>query len=107
MNLSPEQIARITARVGREVEAFLRNGVVEQHYSAESLAELLEVTERTVWSYVDLYDSTAGREGLGPVVKLSHKTVRIPASAVRRLLASKTVNAAALVGADRREEAPA
>lgn len=83
---------------GRDVESFLRERTVEQHYSADALAELIEVSPRTVWSWIERYEASAGKEGLGPVVKLSHKNVRIPASAVNRMLAAHTVDAVALAG---------
>jgi hypothetical protein len=99
MELTEEQIQRITARLGRETAAWLRDRSVEKHYSAEALAEILEVAVRSVWNYIELYESTAGREGIGPVVKISHKVVRIPASAVNRFLRAKTIDAAVLAGA--------
>jgi hypothetical protein len=105
ITLSPEQISKLTARLGREIEAWLRTGAVEQHYSAPALAEVLQVSERTIWVWIDLYESSSGKEGIGPVVKLSHKTVRIPASSVHRMLRSRTVDAAALAGTDGKEAA--
>lgn len=96
MNFTDEQIDRITARLDKQTKAFLRDRTVEQHYSAEALAEILEVAERTVWNYIELYETSAGREGIGPVVKISHKVVRVPASAVNRFLRAKTIDAAAL-----------
>jgi hypothetical protein len=100
---TPEQVAKISARLGREFEAWLRDHTVEPHYSAERVAELLEVSERTVWSYVEEYEMTEGKAGLGPVVKLSHKVVRIPGSAVNRLLAARSVQAPRAFGAELRE----
>jgi hypothetical protein len=64
---------------------------VEKHYSAAELAEVLGVTVRTVWSYVDLGARSSGKDGIFPVVKLSHKVTRIPASAVQRFLKARTV----------------
>jgi hypothetical protein len=96
MEFSDEQIQRIVSRLGKEAEAWLRDRSVEKHYSAESLAELLEVTERTVWNWLDRYEETAGKDGIGPFVKISHKVVRIPASSVNRWLRAKTIDAAAL-----------
>jgi DNA-binding Lrp family transcriptional regulator len=78
-------------QVIRVLQGALRDGVVEQYYSAASLAERLEVTERTVWNYVELYETSGGKEGIGPVVKLSHKVVRIPASAANRFLKSRRI----------------
>lgn len=75
----------------RALLEWLRERTVEQHYSAETLAGLLEVTERTIWNYVDQGEATQGREGIYPVVKLSHKVVRIPASSAQRLLRAKTI----------------
>ena len=97
MDLTQEQIDLLTARLGTKREAWLRNATVEPHYSAEKTAELLEVTVRTVWNYVELYETSGGRDGIGPVVKISHKVVRIPASALNRFLQARTVDAAALV----------
>lgn len=77
--------------VVRALLGWLRDSSVEQHYSAETLAALLEVTPRTIWNYVELGESTQGREGIYPVVKLSHKVVRIPASSAARLLKSRIV----------------
>lgn len=94
MELTSEQLNKVTARIGREIEEWLREHTVEPHYSAERTAELLEVTLRTVWNYVDLGDRTQGKEGIYPVVKLSHKVVRIPASSINRLLKSKTITIA-------------
>ena len=70
---------------------WLRSGTVEQHYSAETLAGLLEVTPRTIWRYVEEGEATQGREGIYPVVKLSRKVVRIPASSAQRLLRARTI----------------
>lgn len=89
--LPPDAITRITSRLGRELEEWLRDRTVEPHYSAERCAELLEVSVRTVWNYIDAGERTQGREGIYPVVKLSHKVVRIPASAVNRYLRSRTI----------------
>lgn len=98
MELTDEQIAKVTARLGRDVESFLRERTVEKHYSADSLAELVEVSPRTVWTWIERYESSGGKEGLGPVVKLSHKNVRIPASAINRMLTAHTIDAGALGG---------
>lgn len=70
---------------------WLRDRTVEQHYSAESLAALLEVSPRTIWNYIAQWETSRGQDGIGPVVKLSHKVVRIPASSANRLLKSRTV----------------
>lgn len=77
--------------VVRTVKHALRAQTVEQHYSAESLAKLLGVSVRTVWTYIELGESTKGKEGIFPVVKLSHKVVRIPASSARRMLEARTI----------------
>ena len=105
MELSPEQITKLTNRLGRDLEGWLRDRTVEPHYSAPRLAELMEVAERTVWTWIDRYDTSTGKEGLGPVVKLSHKCVRIPASSVNRMLQACTVDAAALVRGSQKEAA--
>lgn len=67
---------------------------VEKHYTAADVAELLGVTQRTVWNYVELGETTQGKDGIYPVVKLSHKVVRIPARAVNKFLKARTVTAA-------------
>lgn len=85
-------------QVIRVLQAVLREGVLEQHYSAATLAERLELTERTVWNYVELYERTGGKEGIGPVVKISHKVVRIPASAVNAFLKTRRIEAGAAAG---------
>ncbi len=105
MELTTEQITKLTARLGRDVEAYLRDRMVEKHYSADALAELIEVSARTVWSWIEKYETSAGREGLGPVVKLSHKNVRIPASSVNRMLKAHTVDAAVLAGGEKEKAA--
>lgn len=64
---------------------------VEKHYSAAEVADLLGISERTVWNYVDRGEQTRGKDGIYPVVKLSHKVVRIPARAVNKLLKARTV----------------
>lgn len=79
----------------RQILRAVRDGSVEQHYSAATVAERLDVTERTVWNYVELYETSGGKEGIGPVVKVSHKVVRIPASAVNRFLRGRTIEVAA------------
>lgn len=91
IELTPDQVAKVAKRLGVELEDWLRDHTVEPHYSAERAAELLEVSERTIWNYVDTWASSGGKEGIGPVVKLSHKVVRIPASALNRFLASRTI----------------
>lgn len=88
---STEQLSKISSRLGKELEEWLRDHTVERHYSAEEVAELLCVTARTVWNYVDQGARSSGEEGIYPVVKLSHKVVRIPASSLNRFLKSRTV----------------
>ena len=65
---------------------------IEQHYSAPEVAQLLGVSERTIKRYVDLGTRSGGKEGIFPVVKLSHKAVRIPARAVNRFLRARTIS---------------
>ena len=74
---------------------------IEKHYTAADVAQLLGVTTRTVWNYIDRGERSQGRDGIYPVVKLSHKVVRIPARAVNRFLKTRTIAAAAT------EEVPA
>jgi hypothetical protein len=88
---TPEQLRKLADRIGRDIEAWLDEHTIEPHYSAETVAGLLEVVERTVWNYIELYETSQGKDGIGPVVKLSHKVVRIPASAIKRFLASRTI----------------
>ena len=68
---------------------------VEKHYTAAEVAELLGVTERTVWNHVEAGKRSRGRDGIFPVVKLSHKVVRIPARAVNKFLKARTMTAGA------------
>lgn len=89
--ITQEQLAKVSARLGRELEAWLRDHTVEPHYSAEDAAELLHVTKRTIWSYVDIGEASRGKDGIYPVVKLSHKVIRIPASSINRFLKSRTI----------------
>lgn len=98
IKMSPEQIAKVTTRLGRELTEWLRDHVVEQQYSIETTAELLEVTPRTVVNYVELGATTQGARGIYPVVKLSHKVVRIPASSINRMLKACTIAAPAAAG---------
>lgn len=92
-DLTPEQASKVSTRIGRELEAWLRDRTVEPHYSAEGAAELLQVTKRTIWSYVDAGERSSGRDGIYPVVKLSHKVIRIPASSINRFLKARTIAA--------------
>lgn len=92
-DISAEQLGKLANLLGREFAAYVRDRTVESHYSAERAAELLEVTVRTIWNYVDQYETSGGKAGLGPVVKLSHKVVRIPASSINRLLKSRLIAA--------------
>lgn len=65
---------------------------VEKHYSVQEIAELLGVTVRTVWNYIDVGTRSGGKDGIHPVIKLSHKATRIPARAVNRFLESRTLS---------------
>lgn len=89
--LPAEQLRKLAERVGRDVEAWLRDRTLEPHYDASQIATALGITERTVWKYVELYASSGGKDGIGPVVKLSHKVVRVPASVINRFLKSRTI----------------
>lgn len=66
---------------------------IEKQYTAAEVADLLGVTERTVWNYVERGETSRGKDGIYPVVKLSHKVVRLPASSVNRFLKARTVAA--------------
>lgn len=59
---------------------------VEQHYTVEDVAGLLKVTPRTVHTWISLGRSSRGRAGLWPARKLGRNVLRIPASAVARLM---------------------
>lgn len=72
---------------------------VEKHYTAAEVADLLKVTERTVWNYVAQGESSKGKTGIYPIVKLSHKVVRIPARALQKFLKAHTVTAGEPVNA--------
>jgi CRISPR/Cas system-associated endoribonuclease Cas2 len=60
---TPEQSAKVSARICRELTAWLQNSTVEPHFSAAKTAELLDVTVRTIWNYVDAGERSEGREG--------------------------------------------
>lgn len=94
-NLTPEQFAKVSAKIGREVEDWLRDQTVEPHYSVEKVAELLMLTPRQIERYIELGNTTNGREGIHPVCKLSFKTMRIPSSSVNRFLQRCTIATAA------------
>lgn len=64
---------------------------VEKHYTAAEVAQLLGVSERSVWNYVEKGERTKGKDGIFPTIKLSHKVVRIPARAVNKFLKARTV----------------
>lgn len=92
--LSDDQLGKLTSSLAKEVEALLRDRTVEPHYTAEQAGLLLGgVTKRTVWNYVELGERSEGKEGIYPVVKLSHKVVLLPASSINRFLASRRVAA--------------
>lgn len=95
LTLTADQIAKVSARLSREVEEWLRDKTVEPHYSVETLAALLEIDERSVERYIKAGTTTNGREGIYPVRRLSHKTMRIPASSVNRFLQSCTISTSA------------
>lgn len=88
--MNDEAERRITRRLIEEFETWLKERQVEPHYSVERVAELLEVTERTVHNYIELGERTAGAEGIWPTIKLSHKVLRIPASAVNRFIRARS-----------------
>lgn len=91
MEFTDQQLQKISSRLSRDIDDLLRDRTVEAHYSAEAAAEVLHVSVRTIWNYVNLGERTGGREGIHPVAKLSHKVVRIPASAINRFLKARTV----------------
>lgn len=92
--VTTDQAAKLPAHLSKEIQAWLEEHAVEPHYTAEQTSGLLGgVTVRTVWNYVDLGARTKGKEGIYPVVKLSHKVVLLPASSINRFLASRRVAA--------------
>lgn len=92
--LTPEIVAKLPAHLSKEIQDWLREHAVEPHYTAEQAAELLgKVTVRTIWNYVEKGETTQGKEGIYPVVKLSHKVVLLPASSINRFLKSRRVAA--------------
>jgi hypothetical protein len=103
---TPEQCAKISARLAREFSAWLHDHSIEPHYTAEEAAERLgKITVRTIWNYVKLWQTTGGKDGIGPVVKISHKVVLIPASALKRWLDSRTITATPPAASDGEERA--
>lgn len=64
---------------------------VEEQLSPEVVAERLGVNVSTVWRWVKLWNTSEGKEGLGPVRKLGRRITRIPASAVNKFLEQRTV----------------
>ncbi len=100
LNFTTEQLAKISGKLGREVEDWLRNHTVEPHYTVEQLAELMgKVTERTIWNWVELGKTTNGDDGIFPIVKISHKVVLLPASSINRFLKAHTIAGPAQVEA--------
>jgi hypothetical protein len=93
MNLTEDTVQKMIERLARSFAEWLRGRTVEQLYSAESAAKLLEVTERTFHSYADLYERTGGKDGIGPKITLSFKTVRYRASSINRFLQARTMTA--------------
>ncbi len=92
--ITTELAAKLPAHVSKEVQEWLRDNAVEPHYTVDQAAELLgKVTVRTVWNYVELGKTSQGKEGIYPVVKLSHKVVLLPASSINRFLKSRRVSA--------------
>lgn len=59
---------------------------VEQHYSEDDVARLLNVSRRTVRRWLKRGRETAGVEGLYPTVRLAANMVRIPASTLETFL---------------------
>lgn len=57
---------------------------VEEQLSVPQVAERLGVEQSTVWRWI-----AAGK--IKPVRKLGHRITRVPASAVNRFLAERTV----------------
>lgn len=91
LNLTAEQFSKVSAKISREVEEWLRDHTVEPHYTVEELGTLLKVNERAIERYIELGATTSGRQGIFPVCKLSFKTMRVPASSVNRFLKACTI----------------
>lgn len=68
-----------------------RKRSTEQQYSYAEAAKLLGVSYSTVRALVNEGLRTGGKAGIFPIYKLSHKLVRIPASAINRYLESRRV----------------
>lgn len=84
--LAESTLRTMVDRLVRSFSDYLRNRTVEQYYSAETAAKILDVTPRTFASYVALYEQTGGREGIGPKHVLSFKCVRYSATSINRFL---------------------
>jgi len=86
-----EHLAKVAGRLGRELEEWLKDKTVEPHYSIETAAELLEVSKVSIRRHIEAGQRSQGKEGIYPVVKLSYKVIRIPASALNRFLGRHTI----------------
>lgn len=85
VDMSEEATELDERKTGRPARRTPR-GQVEQLYTAREIAGLLKIGYSTVWRLVALGRKTKGTDGIFPCYKISHKTVRIPASAITRFL---------------------
>lgn len=86
--------AMLEKEVGRrlteeQAATILLKGVYTRHevsheLSVQQVAELANMGPSKVRSEIRRYRRTKGREGLGPVHKYGHRTLRIPTDAVKR-----------------------
>jgi predicted site-specific integrase-resolvase len=62
---------------------------VEEHYTPREVAELLKVSIYTIKRLIRLGKTSCGEAGLSPVIRISGTLMRIPASAVNKLLSAR------------------
>jgi hypothetical protein len=86
-----EQRGNASQTFGRRARRAPPAKTVEQHYTLKEVSALLGVDVSTVRRQIDRYRALDGADGIGPIVKLGRRTVRVPASAVARFLKGRTV----------------
>jgi len=64
---------------------------VEPLYTVDEAAEQLRVSRRTIVRWIRKGEQTDGTDGLAPVYALGRNCVRIPASAINRMLQARIV----------------
>lgn len=65
------------------------HNTVEEHLTVPLAAERLHVSEKTIGRWIRRGLATSGRDGLYPVIQISSKLRLIPASSIKRWLASR------------------